>query len=77
MQKKLIDYIKAVGTETNNLSFGKDEIEKIIEEQEVFTKSINADVRTVIYVSWKGENIVGCSVICNLSHRIIIYQILV
>lgn len=32
MQKKLIDYIKAVGTETNNLSFGKDEIEKIIEE---------------------------------------------
>lgn len=32
MQKKLIDYIKVVGNETNNLSFGKDEIEKIIEE---------------------------------------------
>ena len=33
MQKKLIAYIKAVGTETNNLSFGKDEIEKIIEQK--------------------------------------------
>lgn len=32
MQNNLIDYIKAVDTETNNLRFGKDEIEKIIEE---------------------------------------------
>ena len=65
---KLIEYTKLVGSQTDNLSFGKEGIGDTPEVEE-FIKRISSDSKSVMYFAWKNDDIVGCANISGMKRR--------
>lgn len=57
--EKLIAYSKKIGSETDNLSFGKEGFTVTVENEAEYIKSIHADMHSVLYLAWKDNEIVG------------------
>ena len=59
---QLLSFLKAVGAESDNLSFGADGVPFSAEQEERFLESLGSDSRSVMLLALDGETIVanGC-----------------
>lgn len=71
--EKLIEYLKLVGGETDNLTFGAEGMPVSVEAEKRFIQSYLDDDRSAMLLAWDGDDIVGCgSLMCmnrRMSHR--------
>ena len=71
--EKLIEYLKLVGGETDNLTFGSEGMPVSVEDEKRFIQSYLDDDRSEMLLAWDGDDIVGCgSLMCmnrRMSHR--------
>jgi RimJ/RimL family protein N-acetyltransferase len=56
--KKILEYLKIIGGETDNLSFGKEGHPNTIEEEEIFLSSINEKNNRIMLIGIIDEDIV-------------------
>ena len=54
-----IAYSKQVGSETDNLSFGKEGFPISLEEEQEEIRTFSKDPKSVCYFAWKNGNLVG------------------
>lgn len=66
---ELIEYMKMVGGETDNLTFGEEGLPLTIEQEEQFLDSIHEDKRSVHLVACKSGEIIGDGSIKELPRR--------
>ena len=68
-----IAYSKQVGSETDNLSFGKDGFPISLEEEQEEIRTFSKDPKSVCYFAWKNGNLVGSGELRafprRMSHR--------
>lgn len=57
--EKLIAFLAQVGGETDYLSFGKEGLPISTEGEEKFIQSMKEEEHSVLYLAWKGEEIIG------------------
>ncbi len=62
--EKMIEYLKKIGGETDNLTFGKEGLPVTIEQEREFLQQSHSSRQSVQYGAWKCGEIVGH---CNLS----------
>lgn len=66
---KLIEYMKIVGGETENLTFGEEGLPITIEQEEQFLNSIHEDKKSVQLIACKSGEIIGDGGINGLPRR--------
>ncbi len=70
---KLISYLKKIGGETNNLTFGKEGLPITIEDEKQYIQNVSNDPNSVMYIAVKDGEIVGNSSLSGkprrMSHR--------
>ena len=68
-----IAYARQVGSETDNLSFGKEGFPISIEEEQADIWNFSKDPKSVCYFDWKNEKLVGSGELRafprRMSHR--------
>ena len=68
-----IAYSKQVGSETDNLSFGKEGFPISLEEEQEEIRTFSKDPKSVCYFAWKNGNLVGSGELRafprRMSHR--------
>ena len=67
--EKLIAFLAKAGGETDYLSFGKEGLLISIEEEKGFIQSTKENEHSVLYLAWKGEEIVGDASLNGFSRR--------
>lgn len=67
--KQLIEYIKIVGGETENLSFGKDGFPVTLEQEEEFLKRVHDNKTSVHFVACKNGEIIGDGSLSGFPRR--------
>lgn len=67
--EKLIEYIKIVGGETENLTFGKEGLSITIEQEEEFLNSAHGDKKSIHLIACKNGEIIGEGNIKGLPRR--------
>lgn len=67
--EKLIEYMKTVGGETKNLTFGAEGLPITIEQEKQFLKSIQKDKKSVHFVACKEGEIIGDVILNRLPRR--------
>jgi RimJ/RimL family protein N-acetyltransferase len=69
--KAMIDYLKKVGGESDNLLFGKDEFSFTVEQEMEFIKRINNDQNTLMAIGIINDSVVSIAQIgCHQKKRI-------
>ena len=67
--KELIRHLKAIGGESDNLSFGQDEFSATPEQEEMFLENIHNDKTSVFFVACKDGEIVGNGSLSGMPRR--------
>lgn len=57
--EKLIAYIKRIGGETDNLTFGPEGFPVTVEQEKAMLRSKTEHPKSVMYGAWRGEELVG------------------
>ena len=65
----LLDYLKCIGGETDNLTFGSDGIPFSIEAETMFLTQIENSCNEIMLVAKDGDKIVGNASLSRLSRR--------
>jgi RimJ/RimL family protein N-acetyltransferase len=72
--KSILEYLKQVGSETDNLTFGAEGLSLSVEEEAQFIASFENSDRNVMYLAKSGGRIIGLACLTTsprerLSHR--------
>lgn len=67
--EKLIAYLKKVGGETDNLTFGKEGLPVTIEQEKEYLKQVHDAERSVHYSVWKNGELIGDGSINGFPRR--------
>ena len=57
--EKLIAYLKRIGGESDNLTFGREGLPVTVEREMALLKSRMDDPRSVMYGVWRGDELIG------------------
>ncbi len=66
---KLIGYMKLIGGESDNLTFGSDGLPVTIEQEREFINNIHEDKRSALILAWKGDQLIGDGSLTVLPRR--------
>ena len=66
---KWLDFTRLTGSETENLSFGKEGLPISVEEEADFIRYINDDPHSVAFLAWKDNEIIGSGSLGGLPRR--------
>lgn len=66
----LIEYLKVIGTETDNLTFGAGGLPITVEEERQYLEKKNADDRSVMLTVWEDGKIIANAHIEALTRRL-------
>ncbi|MBR2539243.1 MAG: GNAT family N-acetyltransferase [Mogibacterium sp.] len=67
--ERLIQYLRIVGGETDNLTFGAEGFPASIDEEAAFIRSYLDDGRSVMLLAWDDDQIIGCGSISAMGRR--------
>ncbi len=67
--EKLIIFMKKIGGETDNLTYGPEGLGISAEDEAAFLAGIKNDNCSVFYCAWKGTDLVGTANLCGLPRR--------
>lgn len=67
--EKFIEYLKRIGGETENLTFGAEGLPVTAEQERAYLKNVQEDKHSVIYCAWRGEELIGDASISALPRR--------
>lgn len=67
--EELLVYMKRIGGESDNLSFGAEGLTITAEQERAFLQGMREDRRCVFYCAWKGEHLVGTGSLSGLPRR--------
>lgn len=67
--EELIAYIKQIGKETDNLTFGAEGLPITVEQEKIFLKNIQNDPKSVHLLAWQDGKIVGDGSLGSLPRR--------
>ena len=70
----LIDYIKDIGGESDNLTFGENGLEMTVEEEEKFIENTNSSATSALFVGFIENKIVGSGIIAAHTRERIAHQ---
>ena len=65
----LLEYLKQVGGETDNLTFGPEGMPFSVEAEAEFISSMENSIDNIMLLAKSGDKIVGCSSLNRLSRR--------
>lgn len=65
----ILSFMKQVGGESDNLTFGKEGLPFSEEEEKAFLKSKKEDLKTVMYLALEGDRILGVGDLRSLDRR--------
>ncbi len=66
---KILEYVKFIGSESNNMTFGPEGMPMTVEEEEAYIKAMHDDSKSVFYLAWDNGKIVGDSSLHSLPRR--------
>ncbi len=64
--EKFVEYTKLIGSQTQNLSYGAEGINKSQSEIETFIKTTRSSINSVLLGAWEKDNLIG---VANLNNR--------
>lgn len=67
--EKVIAYMKIIGGESDNLTYGSEGLSITVEQESGFLKSIANDTHSVFYCAWKDSELVGTANLSSLPRR--------
>ena len=67
--EKLIEYLNLIGGQSDNLLFGKNEIQFTVEQEAEHIKNISNDAKALMILGIIDDNIVSCASISCLSRK--------
>lgn len=67
--EQIIEYLKIVGGETENLTFGKTGLPVTVEQEETFLKNVHDDKTSVCLIACKNSDIIGDGALTGLPRR--------
>lgn len=67
--ERIIEYIKKIGGETDNLTFGKEGLPVTVEQEEEYLKQVHDSKHSVHYSVWKNGEIIGDGGLTGLPRR--------
>lgn len=67
--KVIIDYMKKIGGESDNLSFGSEGLPISIEEEQAFLEMMHNDQHSVFFCAWKNNECVGTGNLTSMPRR--------
>lgn len=66
---KLIEYMKAIGGESGNLTYGEEGLPLTVGQEERFLQSVQEDEHSVFFCAWRGPDLVGTANLSGLPRR--------
>ena len=66
---KAIEYMKRIGGETDNLTFGREGLPLTVEQEAAYLQQVHDDVRSVHYSVWKNGEMIGDGSITGSPRR--------
>ena len=66
---QLLAYLKQVGGESDNLSFGPEGLPFTVEQEEEYLRSLSGDPRNIMISAWSGDELVGNASLSALPRR--------
>ena len=75
--EKLIAYLKKVGAETDNLTFGKEGLSVTVEQEKAYLTQVHEEQRSVHYSVWKEGELIADGSLSGLPRRMSHYAELV
>ncbi len=66
---KMIEYLKRIGGETDNLTFGKEGLSVTIEQEREYFRQVHDDGKSVHYSAWRDGELVGEASLSGLPRR--------
>ena len=66
---ELIDYLKRIGSETDNLTFGKEGLPVTVEQEREYLQQVHDAERSVYYGVWKDGMLTGEGSLSGLPRR--------
>ena len=66
---KLIAYLKKVGAETDNLTFGKEGLSVTVEQEKAYLTQVHEEQRSVHYSVWKEGELIADGSLSGLPRR--------
>lgn len=67
--KERIEYSKRIGSETDNLSFGKEGFPISVEDEKEYIRAVGNDDKSVEYFAWKNGVLIGSASLSGLPRR--------
>ena len=67
--EKLIAYLKKVGAETDNLTFGKEGLSVTVEQEKAYLTKVHEEQRSVHYSVWKEGELIADGSLSGLPRR--------
>ena len=67
--EKLLNYMKRIGGETDNLTYGAEGVSIPIEKEAEFLRIVANDPHSVFYCAWKDTELVGTANLSGLPRR--------
>ena len=65
----LLAYMKAIGGESDNLSYGAEGMALSVGQEAAFLERMRSDGRSVFFCAWKGGELVGTASLSGLPRR--------
>lgn len=66
---KVLSYMKRIGGESDNLTFGAEGLPISAEQERAFLQGMRDDAHSVFYCAWRGDELVGTGSLNALSRR--------
>ena len=66
---QIIEYMKKIGGESDNLTFGAEGMNVTVEREETMIENFKTDPTSVLYSAWKGGELVGIASLSGLPRR--------
>ncbi len=67
--ERLLEYLKRIGGESDNLTFGAEGLPFSVEDEQKFIERVAADEKSVMLVAFDGDELVGDVSLAGMSRR--------
>ncbi|RKM60580.1 GNAT family N-acetyltransferase [Butyrivibrio sp. CB08] len=67
--QKILDYMKIIGGETDNLTYGAEGRNISVEKEASILKTMHDDNKSVFYCAWDGSELVGTANLSGMPRR--------
>ena len=67
--EKILSYLKQIGGETDNLTFGAEGLPLTVEQEAAYLRQMRDDPHSVHFTAWRGDRVVGDGSLRGLQNR--------